>query len=73
MASDGFLMDKPTWGQRIKRYRLKMGLTQVQLAEELETDPATIARWESRDARPYSPLAESFMVLEAEAEMGEPS
>jgi len=71
--SQGFLMDEMTWGQRVKALRLKLLVTQVQLAEMLETTPVTIALWESRSTRPYSATAERFMVLEQESEMEEPS
>lgn len=71
--AQGFLMDDPTWAQRVKTVRLRLGLTQIQLAERLEMDPCSVARWESRGERPYSREAERFLQLESEIEEGEPS
>ena len=68
-----FLMDKPTWAQRVKTVRLKLNCTQVQLAERLEINDITVARWEKLLDRPYSEEAERFMELEASLEVGEPS
>lgn len=62
----GFLMDEPTWGQRVKSVRLKLNFTQVRLAEELEMNAITVARWENTAKRPYSESAEKFMQLESE-------
>ena len=64
--SAGFLMDEPTWAQRVKSVRLKLGITQFQLGEQLGLDPASVARWESRSERPYSAESERFLILEAE-------
>ena len=69
----GFLMDEPTWAQRVKSVRLKLDCTQVELAERLGVNPWTIAQWERIHSRPYSAEAEKFQVLEAELEMEEPS
>lgn len=69
----GFLMDEPTWGQRVKTVRLRLGITQIELAERLGMDPCSVARWESRGERPYSAEAERFLTLESEMEMEEPS
>jgi len=38
-------MKNETFGNRIKTLRLKKGLTQVQLAEELNVDKSTIAKY----------------------------
>ena len=62
----GFLMDEPTWAQRVKTVRLKMGITQAELGERLGLDPASVARWESRSERPYSAESERFLSLESE-------
>ena len=62
----GFLMDEPTWAQRVKSVRLKLNITQVELGERLGLDPASVARWESRSERPYSAESERFLVLESE-------
>lgn len=70
---DGFLMDEPTWAQRVKTVRLRLDCTQTQLAERLDSHINTIAQWELRNERPYSAEAERFMVLEAELEEEEPS
>lgn len=70
---DGFLMDEPTWAQRVKTVRLRLNCTQVQLAARLGVTGVTIALWEGKIARPYSEEAEKFVVLEAELEMEEPS
>lgn len=70
---EGFLMDTPTWGQRVKTVRLKLNCTQVQLAQRLEINPITIARWEKMSDRPYSREAELFLALELDLEDGEPS
>ena len=69
----GFLMDEPTWAQRVKTLRLKLGITQTELAARLGAHFTTVAAWETREHRPYSAEAEKFRVLEAELEMEEPS
>jgi transcriptional regulator with XRE-family HTH domain len=69
----GFLMDEPTWAQRVKTVRLKLNVTQEGLGEHLGVDRATIARWEGKIHRPYSAIAEKFVELECELEMEEPS
>ena len=62
----GFLMDEPTWSQRVKSLRLKLNLTQVQLAERLGIHINTVPLWELRSERPYSRAAELFLQLESE-------
>ena len=69
----GFLLDSPTWAQRVKSVRLKLNCTQVELGKRLEVTEVTIALWEGRNARPYSEEAERFLVLEAELETEEAS
>ena len=36
----------------IKEYRLKAGMTQVELAKKLNVDQAAVSRWESKETRP---------------------
>lgn len=74
-AETGFLMDEPTWAQRVKTVRLRLNITQTELAERLDSHINTIAQWEIRSERPYSAEAERFMALESEVELavGEPS
>lgn len=43
----------PTDGERLKRARLRAGLTQVQLAERLGTLQCLISQWESRKKFTY--------------------
>lgn len=50
-------MKNETFGNRIKTLRLEKGLTQVQLAEELNVDKFTIAKYETDKIVP------SFSVL----------
>ena len=69
----GFLMDEPTWAQRVKTVRLRLGVTQTELAARLGAHFTTIAAWETREYRPYSASAEKFVILEMELETEEPS
>ena len=62
----GFLMDEPTWAQRVKTVRLRLGITQVDLAEQLEMSEAGVVAWEMREGRPWSKESERFLILEAE-------
>ena len=39
-------------GHKIKEYRVKAGLTQIQLAEELHVTYQAVSRWENDDAEP---------------------
>lgn len=71
---EGFLMDEPTWAQRVKTVRLRLHVTQKQLGERLGMPEHSIARWETRADRPWSPESEKFLKLEAEVmEEEEPS
>jgi len=70
---NGFLMDEPSWAQRVKQYRLRTNLTQVKLAERLGMSPENIARWETREHRPWSPESQRFLELEEELEAEEAS
>ena len=69
----GFLMDKPTWAQRVKTVRLRLHITQEGLGELLGVDRASIARWEDKIERPWSPESERFIQLESEVEEEEAS
>jgi transcriptional regulator with XRE-family HTH domain len=69
----GFLMDEPSWAQRVKSVRLRLHITQEQLGERLGMDAVSISRWEMREKRPWSPESDRFIQLEAELEMEEPS
>jgi len=72
-AETSFLMDEPTWAQRVKSARLKLGVTQVQLAERLSMSEAGVVAWEMRESRPWSEESERFLQLEAALEDGEVS
>ena len=72
-SNDGFLMDEPTWAQRVKTVRLRLDITQVQLAERLGMSEAGVVAWEMRESRPWSEESEKFLILENELEMEEPS
>ena len=72
-AETGFLMDEPSWAQRVKTVRLRLNCTQMELGERLGMDGVSVARWETRESRPYSPEAERFTALENELEVGVPS
>ena len=63
---EGFLMDEPSWAQRVISVRLHLGMTQVAFAEHLGVHINTIPQWEMRAERPYSRHAETFLILEAE-------
>lgn len=41
-----------TLGQRLRRHRRILGLTQTELAAQLQVDPGTLARWEAGRRRP---------------------
>ena len=65
-AKTGFLMDEPTWAQRVKTLRLSLGITQVQLAEQLGMSETGVAKWEVMARRPWSEESQRFLELEAE-------
>jgi len=44
-------------GSELKRLRLAMGLTQVQLAKELGVTSNALARWERSERRIWEPVA----------------
>ena len=57
----------PTAGE-IKAWRLTRGMTQVELAIELEVEPTTISRWERGESRPRNKaLRKRLSVMMAEA------
>jgi transcriptional regulator with XRE-family HTH domain len=39
-------------GQRIKAYRLLLGITQEELSRKLKVDPTTLGRWERNESQP---------------------
>ncbi len=59
------------WGQLIAQLREKKAWSQEQLADMLETDQATISRWESGDSEPRShhPVRERLEQLAKEAKV----
>ena len=52
-----------TTGQQIAEYRQKHGLTQRQLAEELEVTPGIIRKWESNSFNPSAHVWSLFLHL----------
>jgi transcriptional regulator with XRE-family HTH domain len=50
-------------GQRIKAYRLTKGMTQKELARQLEVDPTTLARWEMDKNRPVGKKYKTIFTL----------
>ncbi len=46
------VMKDETFGKRLKFLRMEKGLTQVQLAEELNVDKSTIAKYETDKIEP---------------------
>lgn len=69
----GFLMDEPTWSQRVKTVRLRLHITQVELADRLGMSEAGVVAWEMRDRRPWSEESDKFLKLEEELETEEAS
>jgi transcriptional regulator with XRE-family HTH domain len=41
-----------TWGKTLKRERLKLGLTQQEVASALETDERAVRAWEKQEQFP---------------------
>lgn len=64
-----------TLGERIKMLRVQRGLTQVELAEALNTDQATVSLWERGRAKPSGPalggVASYFGITARALETGE--
>jgi len=54
------------WCDRVRAVRRKLGLTQKRLAEKIHVSKVTIALWEARSKRVYSPEADRFTDLENE-------
>ena len=65
------VIDNPTWAERVMAVRLKLNLTQVQLALRLNITQTAVSDWERYTRRPYSAGAERFLELEREALDGE--
>lgn len=40
----------------IKHFRMKAGLTQMELAKKMNVDQSAVSRWESGDAKPLRKL-----------------
>ncbi len=60
---------KPTWGAtRIRALRRHLGLTQVELAEELGARQATISEWENGLYRPRGASTQMLNVVAERAE-----
>lgn len=45
---------------KIKEYREKAGLTQLQLAEVIGYDRSTVARWENGSLEPYASVVKAI-------------
>lgn len=60
----------PSFSDRIKRMRGRLGLTQEALAEQLGVSFATVNRWENKQTRPSRIVLEK--VTRMEAEIGSP-
>jgi transcriptional regulator with XRE-family HTH domain len=56
-------------GAEVTKIRKALGLTQVQLAEELGVAPNSVARWE-RDEMGIRPMAERLMRMLVKAAKG---
>ena len=46
--------------QKIKEYREKAGLTQLQLAEAIGYERSTVARWENGSLEPYASVVKAI-------------
>lgn len=57
----------PTYPERIKQLRVKLGLTQARLAQLIGVSLATVSRWETGQAKPSTPF---WRVLEEAEEHG---
>ncbi|MBI3365958.1 MAG: helix-turn-helix transcriptional regulator [Ignavibacteriae bacterium] len=49
-----------TFGEQIKQYRRKQGLSIKKLAKLLAIDPTTLARWERKQSEPLGKLKEQL-------------
>lgn len=54
-------------GSELKKIRLTMGLTQVQLAKELGVTSNALARWERSERRIWEPVARLATFLSDQA------
>lgn len=54
-------------GSELKKMRLAMGLTQVQLAKELGVTSNALARWERSERRIWEPVARLATFLREQA------
>lgn len=48
---------------RFKKIRLQLGITQVQMAQLLETSHSSIVNWENGKAKPRLPMCEKIIAL----------
>ena len=58
---------------KVKPLRLKLGLTQVQLAEQLDVSQALVACWEKGTMLPSGPVAILLSQIQAREELTEKS
>lgn len=68
------MASQETIGQRLKRLRLKSGLTITEAAQVLGVSPSTYREWEYGRAirgEPYAKIAEAFHVTLSELLLGE--
>jgi len=56
--------EETPWCNRVIAARTKLGLSQVEFARRTQIHARTIAGWEMRNTRPYSPSAEWFVRVE---------
>lgn len=56
--------EEQPWCNRVIAARTKLGLSQREFAKRTQIHERTIAGWELRNSRPYSPLAEWFVRVE---------
>ena len=54
-------------GKQIVALRKKLGMTQRQLAEEIASTPATVARWETGQHTPRGGYLKALLELENKA------
>ncbi len=55
-------MEDNTFGKRLKLLRAEKGLTQVQLAEELNVDKSTIAKYETDKIEPSVNMVKTLAI-----------
>ncbi len=54
-------MEKETFGKRLKDLRVEKGLTQIELAKELNIDKSTIAKYETEKIVPSVIMLKLFV------------